>query len=300
MVLHMKSLACLISIALALTLTVHGQENLQTPLEQSYRAWREAMVRKDSVVWQQVTAPHRQMEIKNRILSEKRPFPAAVFDLPAAPPKIEGMKFLEATRNGATAKASYFGKIDFGLDAKPTDNLLVLSFVQGKRIWLYDRADVVNLVSLPEVRKELAAGNLKYLKETPEARPSGVVPPVPIEAKPAKTIAKVYVFCPGREVNVQINRISRHRFANVQEAEVVIGGALDGPNDIQYTSRRLEGSTGKEALSIRVYLMSQVPGIKPIKVYEYQAKEGDAVKGSGSGRFEVSPATLATLNGKSR
>lgn len=296
----MKSIACLISLTFVLTLTSRGQENLQLPLEQSYRSWRDAMLRKDSVIWRQVTALHRQMEIKNRILSEKRPFPAAVFDLPAAPPKIEGMKFLEAVRNGATAKASYFGRIDFGVGGKSTDNLLVLSFVQGKGGWLYDRADVVNLASLPEVRKELSDGNLKYLKETPEARPTGVVPPVPVEAQHAKTIAKIYVFCPGREVNAQINRISRHRFTNVQEAEVVIGGALDGLNEVQFTTRRLEGSTGKEALSIRVYLMSQVAGIKPIKIYEYQAKEGEPVKGSGSGRFEVTPATQAVLMGKSR
>jgi len=294
----MKSLASLISLVFALTLSLHGQENLQAPLEKSYRAWRDAMLCKNTVTWKQVTAPHRQMEIKNRILSEKRPFPAAVFELPADPPKIEGLKFLEATRNGATAKAAYFGKIDFGVDAKSADNLLVISFIQGKGIWLYDRADVVNLASLPEVRKELAAGNLKYLKETPEARPSGIVPPTPIEAKPAKTIAKVYVFCPGREVKVQVNRISHHRFANAQESEIVIGGALDGLNDIQFTTRRLEGSTGKEALSIRVYLMSHVPGVKPIKVFEYQAKEGEVVKGSGSGNFEVSPATQAILTGK--
>jgi hypothetical protein len=80
----------------------------------------------------------------------------------------------------------------------------------------------------------------------------------------------------------------------------VIGGAHDGLNDIQFTTRRLEGSTGKEALSIRVYLMSQVTGVKPIKVFEYQAKEGELVKGSGSGRFEVTPATQAVLTGKSR
>ena len=290
----------MISLTFALLAISRGQENLQIPLEQTYRAWREAMLRKDPVTWRQVTAPHRQMEIKNRILSEKRPFPAAVFDLPAAPPKIDELKFLEATQNGATAKASYFGRVDFGVGAKSGENLLVISYVRGKGIWLYDRADVVNLASLPDVRKELAAGNLKYLRETPEARPSGIVPPIPIEARPAKTIAKVYVFCPGREVNAQINRISRHRFANVQEAEIVIGGALDGPNEVQFTTRRLEGSSGKEAISIRVYLMSQVPGVKPIKVFEYQAKEGEPVKSSGSGRFEVSPATQSALMGKSR
>ena len=300
MLMRMKCFACLISLVLALMLSLHGQENLQAPLEQTYQTWRDAMLRKDSMRWRQVTAPHRQMEIKNRILSEKKPFPATVFELPADPPEIEGLTFLEATRNGATAKAAYFGKIDFGVGAKSADNLLVLSFVQGKGIWLYDRADVVNLASLPEVRKELAAGNLKYLKETPEARPSGIVPPTPIEAKPAKTIAKVYVFCPGREVKVQVNRISHHRFANAKVAEIVIGGALDGPNDIQFTTRQLDGSTGTEAISIRVYLMSQVPGVKPIKAFEYQAKEGESVKGTGSASFEVSPAMQAALSGKAQ
>ena len=51
-------------------------------------------------------------------------------------------------------------------------------------------------------------------------RHPGVVPPTPIRANPAKYIAKVYVFCPGREVRVQINKISRHRFANAKEAGV--------------------------------------------------------------------------------
>ncbi len=128
----------------------------------------------------------------------------------------------------------------------PTDNLLVLSFVKGGGGWLYDRADFVNLAALPAVRKELAAGDLKYLKETPEAQPSGEVPPTPIAAQPAKYVAKVYVFCPGREVKVQINKISRHRFANAKEAEIVIGGAVDGSNEVQYSVKKLDGGTGKE------------------------------------------------------
>ena len=132
----------------------------------------------------------------------------------------------------------------------PTENLLVLSFVKGGGGWLYDRADFVNLAALPAVRKELAAGNLKYLKETPEAQPSGTrFPPTPISAQPAKYMAKVYVFCPGREVKVQINKISRHRFANAKEAEIVIGGAVDGPNEVQYSVKKLEGGTGKEVMT---------------------------------------------------
>jgi hypothetical protein len=174
----------------------------------------------------------------------------------------------------------------------------VLSFVRGGAGWLYDRADFVNLTALPEVRKELAAGELKYLKETPEAQPSGVVPPTPIEARPAKYIAKVYVFCPGREVRVQVNKISHHRFANAKEAEVVIGGALDGSNEVQFSTKKLEGATGKEAMTIRVYLMSEVAGVKPVKAFEYQVPENGVAKPFGSDTFAVDAATVAKLNGR--
>lgn len=273
---------------------------LRKDLETSYTYWRQAMVRKDATLWQRVTAPHRVAEIRNRMVSEKRIFPRAVFELPAPPPSLDGLKFLEANAKGATAKASYFGKIDFGVGGDPTENLLVLSFVKGGNRWLYDKADFVNLGSLPQVRKELAQGDLRYLKETPEAQPSGVVPPVPVAVSPAKYIAKVYVFCPGREVRMQVNRISQHRFANTKESEIVIGGAHDGMNDVQFTIKKLdgEGATGREALTARVYLMSQVPGVKPVKAFEYQINEGEAVKPFGSGSFNVDAATVAKLLGK--
>lgn len=273
-------------------------ESLRPALESSYNAWRDAMMRRDARGWQQATAEHRRIEVKNRIMAEKRAFPAAVFDVPAPPPALTGLKFLEAKQNGATAKASYFGKIDFGVGGEPTDNLLVLSFVHGGGAWLYDRADYVNLAALPEVRKELADGDLKYLKETPEAQASGVVPPTPIEVRPAKYIAKVYVFCPGREVRVQVNKISHHRFANAKEAEVVIGGALDGTNEVQFTTKKLDGGTGKEVLTIRVYLMSEIEGVQPIKAYEYQIAAGENPKPFGSGNFTLDAAMAAKLTAK--
>ena len=275
-----------------------AQDSVRPALESSYNAWRDAMIRRDATTWQRVTAEYRRIEVKNRIVSEKRAFPAAVFDLPAPPPTLKGLQFLDAKTNGATAKASYFGKIDFGVGGAPTDNLLVLSFVRGNGGWLYDRADYVNLAALPEVRKELAAGNLKYLKETPEAQPSGVVPPTPVEARPAKYIAKVYVFCPGREVRVQINKISHHRFANAKEAEIVIGGALDGSNEVQFTTRKLPGGTGKEVMTIRVYLMSEVPGVKPLKAYEYQLAAGESPKPFGTANFILDEAMAAKLAGR--
>lgn len=269
-----------------------AEEALRPVLERCYEGWRDSIERRDARVWQQVTAEHRRVEVKNRILSERRSFPSALFDLPAPPPRLAGLRFLDVKQVGPTAKLAYFGRVDFGVGGEPSENLLVLSFVHAQGRWLYDRADFVNLVALPEVRKELAAGQLAYLNETPEARPSGVLPAVPYEVGMAKYIAKVYVFCPGREVQVQVNKMSRHQFLNAKEADLVIGGARDGSNEVQFTVRSLKGGTGKEAMTIRVYLMSQVLGVKPVKAFEYQVDEGGQVKPVGTLVFEVD-ATMA-------
>lgn len=269
------------------------------PLETTYGQWQQSVARKDITTWQAVTAKSRQMEVRNRLVSEKRAYPAGVFELPAPPPALKGLKFLEVKQKGQTAKLSYFGKIDFGMEgAVPTENLLVLSFIQENTGWKYDRADYINLVALPAVRGELAAGNLRYLEETPDAQPSGVVPPVAMQAPAAKYIAKVYVFCPGREVQVQVNKISRHKFANAKEAEVVIGGAVDGPNEVQYSVKKLEGGTGKEAMTIRVYLLSEVQDVKPIKAFEYQVAENGVPKAADTGYFQVDAAAVKKLMGK--
>lgn len=259
-----------------------------------YGVWRTAVIRKDVSAWQRSTAPHRQGEIRNRLVSEKRPFPAGVFDLPAPPPSLENLKMIHLSQKGGTAKAAFFGKVNFGVGGEPTDNVLVLSFVNAGG-WKYDRADFVNLAALNDVRKELAEGNMKYVNETPEFQADGVVPKTPLPVPNAKYIAKVYVFCPGREIYVQVNQLSRHRFANAKEAEIVLGGALDGANSVTYTSKALPGSTGKEALSIRVYLMSEIEGTKPIKAYEYQVQEGGVVAPLGKGKFEVDAVTAAKL-----
>jgi len=286
----------LIASALAI-MPAMADDALRVSLESTYHAWRAAMMRKDATAWQRITAEHRVVEVRNRIVSEQRPFPASLFEIPVAPPALAGLRFLEATRAGPTAKAIYFGKVDFGVGGTPTDNLLVLSFVQGRAGWMYDRAEFVNLSALPEVRRELEAGDLRYIREVPEARPTGQVPPTPIAVAPATIIAKVYVFCPGREVRVHVNKVSRHRFANDQEAEIVIGGAREGLNEVQFSVRNLEGSTGKEALAIRVYLLSTVQGVMPIKAYEYLVNEGGEVRPFGTENFNIDAATAARLRG---
>lgn len=273
-------------------------EPLEANLAKTYDAWRTAVINRNVRSWQTHTAPHRQMEIRNRIVSEKEAischgFPpsfTASFD-----PRLE-VSQRQAKR--ANHQIGVFWESGLWIGGQPTDNLLVLSFIRGNGTWLYDKADFVNLTALPEVKKELAAGNLKYLEETADAQPNGVVPKTPLAARPAKYIAKLYVFCPGREVEVRVNKFSHHRFANAQEAEVVIGGARDGANEVQFRVEPLEGGLGTEAFTVRVYLMSEIRGVKPVKVYEYLVQEEGKVKGLVSETFRVDADDIRKLMGQ--
>jgi len=272
-------------------------EQLKPQLERSYLQWRAAMMKKNYNVWAQYTASHRQQHVKNRVLSERRPFPAWIFQVPASPPSLTGLKALSVAAKGATATAVYFGKVDFGVGGSPTHNLLLLYFVNEGGLWKYDKAEFIRLNELKGVRQKIKAGDLSYIKQK-DFQPSGVAPVQPIPVGQAKYIAKVYAFCPGREVRMKVNKISNHRFQNTKASEVVVGGGLDGLNEVQFATKSLEGSTGLEALCIRVYLMSTVEGVKPIKIYEYLVNEGGKVEPFGSKNFVIDQAVVNKLNGK--
>ncbi|MBK1832638.1 hypothetical protein [Roseibacillus ishigakijimensis] len=286
-------LALLLFVALASPLA--AQNPMQQTLEQVYAQWRQAMVKKDARRWSQTTSTRRQVEIRNRIFSERKPFPAAVFALPAAPPDLRGLTPARFKVRGPTAKAVYFGRIDFGVGGAPTDNLLVLSFVQEDG-WKYDGADFINLMVLPEVRAALAKGDYSVVDKA-EFDPSGAPPTRPAIqlTGPVPYIAKVYCYCPGREVTVQVNRRSRHTVANTKTAEVVIGGANPGENQVEFTVKDLPGGTGQEPLAIRVYLMSEKPGVRLPAVFEYLVPEGGTVRRAGQDTFTLDAAVASQL-----
>lgn len=272
--------------------------NLAKHFNAVYGKWRTSMVKKDMASWKAVTATHRQTELRNRIFSEKRPFAQTLFGIPVAPPDIRGLKLLSVKVKGPTANAIYFGGVDFGVGGKLPNNLFVVGFTQEGRGWKYDKADFVNLGVLPDVRKDLEAGKLTHLNKPEFIPPGRVTPPRVALRGPVKIIAKTYVFCPGREVQVQVNKISRHLFQNTKAAEIIIGGAKLGVNEIQYTAKSLPGGEGNEPMTIRVYLFSQVQGVKPLKVFQYQVEEKGQVKPVNTLRFQVTNAHVQKLLGK--
>lgn len=272
-----------------------SDKELVTHLHQVYNTWRGAMIRNKTKVWQNYTSPQRVINIRNRIWSERRPFPQAVFDAPVAPPDITKLKALRVRVKGATAKAIYFGKVDFGVGGAPTDNVFVISYLRGTNTWQYHGGEFVKLDLIPEVKKQIQSGDYKYFDQA-DFHPNGIVPPMPKAITgPAKYIAKAYVFCPGREVNLTVNGFSKHLFQNDKRAEVVIGGARDGQNTVNYTIKDIPGGDPKSPITIRIYLMSEVPGTQPTKIVQYQVENGSRPNASGVLSFNVTPAVAAKL-----
>ena len=255
------------------------------------------MVAKNYNTWKQITAGHRKIAIQNRIVSEKGKFPADIFKIPSAPPSLDGLKLIRARSKGVTAKLVYFGKVDFGIGGEPSENLLVLSFVHDGPGWKYDSAEFVNLGGLKDVRSQLQAGKLDYV-DGQAFLPSGVKPRTPIVVRQPKYIAKVYTYCPGREVRVTVNKVSSHRFQDTQQSEIVIGGARDGVNEIRYTIKNLPGYKGDDPMTLRVYIFSQINGVKPVKVFEYQTIKGEKPKLTAKGVFSIDAAAGKKVLGR--
>ncbi len=270
---------------------------LSNDLQRAYLYWRGAMVGKNYNQWNQITASHRKITIQNRILSEKGQFPADIFKTPVPPPTLNGLKLLRVRSKGVTAKLVCFGKVDFGVGGQPSDNLLVLNYLHEGGRWKYDNAEFINLSALKDVRSQLLAGKLDYV-DGAAFIPDGKKPKKPIVVGKAKYIAKVYAYCPGREVQVSINSLSKHRFQNAERAEVIIGGGRDGVNSIWFSIKDLPDYKGDEPLTVRVYVFSQIPGVKPVMVFRYQTKKGEKPKFSSSEKFMIDATTAAKILGR--
>ena len=263
-----------------------SDKQLVSHLFKVYDSWREAMVTKNPKAWKQNTSTARIINVRNRIWSERRAFPQSVFDIPIAPPDIRKLKALRVRVNGETAKAIFFGKVDFGVGGQPTENVFVISYVREQDRWKYHGGEYVKLDLIPAVKKQIQAGDYQYFDQD-DFQPEGKVPLIPkAVTHPVLAIAKVYVFCPGREVSLKVNDFSEHLFQNDKRAEIVLGGARLGKNTIDYSIKELPGGDPKSPLTIRVYLMSQVPGTLPMKMVQYQVDDGGKPSDGGVLSFD--------------
>ncbi|OYW77548.1 MAG: hypothetical protein B7Z37_03730 [Verrucomicrobia bacterium 12-59-8] len=251
---------------------------LQAALEKVYLKWRDAMLRKDAQAWAASITRYRQTVIRNMVVSERQTFPDAVFASDVQPPALAGLRLLEVEAVGDTAHLVYFGRIDMGQDKELIrENLLKLKFHRENGVWRYDSNRISRLDGAPEVIKDLQAGKRPDFLDTPEYTPPGSMPPPPplCRVPDYKAGCKLQSF--GYETTMSMNGINYDPVRDGLDQQVLIGGLVNGHNEITLQIKpvpRPEG--GKAALQIRVYKLYKDPSKPGTEVLRWEAPESGA------------------------
>lgn len=214
---------------------LRGQEDsLRRDLERAFSGWRTAVVTRNLAAWKDNTAASRQMETRNMIVSQKQPFPQALFDFPLRAPEIGTLRFIRAQAKGSTARAVYFGKADVGIpDAgEIPENLLLLNFINESGRWKFDTLRLMNLAGVPEVRASLKSGGTPAMLNSPEFGPDGVLPPTPKPCAAPDHIATLQIASLGYATAAKVNGFDLPVVADAAEQHIIIGGLKDGENTL--------------------------------------------------------------------
>ena len=269
--------ACAILIpVLGSAQTAQPDNSIRVSLESAYTAWSESMAAADLGKWEATTAFSRQIETRNRIVSQKRPFPQALFDDPMEAPPLGGLISLGVLSTGETATSTYFGKANFG--AEPgvaiTDNLLVLHFLKEEGRWKFDNLRVVKIGNDGEILLQIRNRDLSFLQGE-EFQPAAQLPPVPQPVEMPAMVAEAWIDATGYEVKVTVNGHLTGAFSNVKASDLVMGGVRRGQNNIKIETRLLENPSGSSPnVEVAIYA-AEDPAGQAQRVYHF--KPGSAV-----------------------
>ena len=205
----------------------------QTGFQAIYNTWRDAMQAKNYGAWKNATAAYRQVEIRNRILSQKQLFPDAMFDVPLSAPQLAQLNMIDIFVKGPTATAVYFGKLDFGVSSggSTPDSFLVLRFAGEGDAWKFDNMRVIKFGAGSNLLQRIRQGDFGFLQDA-EFQPSGVVPPVAKPVSVPSFLAELWVSAIGYEATVTINGQHSSTVVNNTGRDLVIGGLSRGDNRI--------------------------------------------------------------------
>lgn len=255
-----------------------GDPALRNTLEQAYNVWRQAMSRGDARAWAGSITRYRQTMVRNAIVSERQPFPNAVFAAKAPLPAIEHLRLLEVQAVGDTAHLVYFGKIDLGQDRELLkDNLLKLKFGREDGVWRYDSNRITSLDSSPDTRETLQAGGAPDFLDTPEFTPPGSLPPVPplCRVPDHKGGYKIESF--GYETTVSMNGFDSAPVQDGLDQQVITGGLVNGRNEITLRIKTVPVPQGEKAsLQIRVYTLTNESDNPVAEVLRWKAPDSGA------------------------
>jgi hypothetical protein len=222
-------------------------QTLGQKLEAVYSLYRQSLTQQDTKTWLKQTSRYRQMCLRNQVVSTGLTWPKAVLDLALKPPSAGGLKILDATARGNTARLTYFGKIDFGIPGEPApDNGLVVWFLKEGEEWKYNTIQYANLNNDPELKAKVAKGNTDFLS-SPEFAITTEYPAVPAACELPYHIARIQVTSNGYKSIVTINGVNSENFTTGVASRTVIGGIRKGPNTVVIGGALLAGATADKA-----------------------------------------------------
>ncbi|MDA8908664.1 MAG: hypothetical protein P1U81_13235 [Verrucomicrobiales bacterium] len=272
------SLTLLSVCAIAFTVTQSQAQTTAQPdpalrptLESVFNSWSQAIMSDNLEQWEASTAYSRQIEIRNRIVSQKLPFPDALFADPIGAPTLEGLIGLGVLSTGFTATSTYFGKANFGTTdgVAITDNLLVLHFLKEDGSWKFDTLRIVKIGADAELLLQIRNSDFSFLNGV-EFQPAPQLPPIPQPVNTPEFIAEVWVDATGYEVTVEVNGHSSGTFSNLKTTELVMGGVRPGQNTVRLTTRLLENAEGASPkIEIAIYA-ARDPSAQADRVFHYR------------------------------
>jgi hypothetical protein len=256
---------------------VAGQEGgeLRTELERVYHEWRGAMLNRNVQAWQKSTSRYRQVHTHNMIVSQRQPYPEAVFAVPLRPPDITRLKLLEVEAVGDTAHLVYFGKIDMGIEVEEVpENLLVLRYIKDPDGWRFDTSRMVNLQGALDVRAALQEGGKPTFLDDPEFNPPGRAPAVPAVCKVPQYVGAFQIESIGYETRVRVNGFDYPPVKDVAINQLIIGGLNRDENGLEIYIKPTEVPPGEErSLEISVMVVQGDAEQKPVPVYRWRTTE---------------------------
>ena len=276
-------------------LKMPDQEKARSLVESVYNTWRLSVQRMDESAWRRSTSASRQMRVRNLIISERGDFPRDFFKNAQSAPMLENFRYVGTVggAGGKTLAATYIGKMQLG-NAAPKENAFVLLLVEEEGRWKLDQTRFFDLSHIPAVLKRLQERDLSVLREQDGFHPYSSLPAVPAACRAPELIAKVFVDCPGRVVDMRINGVSAHEFEDERRADTISGGLKRGANTISYTIRDSATAAQRPRMGIGIFVMPETPGNHPVCVFDHVLDAADAAKG-GTFTFNITPEQIASM-----
>ncbi|MEM7146287.1 MAG: hypothetical protein AAF591_14205 [Verrucomicrobiota bacterium] len=246
------------------------KNSLRQDLERVYGRWRSSILTQNFERWRETTASYRQVITRNAILSRKQPFPASIFQLPIAPPALEGLQLLKFDIKNKTAVAVYYGPVDFNIEVDDIpNNLIILRFVYEDGEWRYDNSRYINLAGAEHIREEIANNELDFLDEEDFA-PLDAVPPTGQLCPEPAFAAHLHLVSVGYRTTAQINDFYEIEVAQNGGTDIITGGLAAGDNTLKLQVERLELPPEAEKdrrFSLSIYALRREMNKAPVRVF---------------------------------